>query len=240
VYEFISENSSNNNIPVTIMNPITNAKNLKKLSDREIEMGIAGSSASWHNMYKDSAWIFVGGLDYELTEGDIIAVFSQYGEIVNINLVREKNTGKSKGFAFICYEDQRSTILAVDNLNTITLCKRIIRVDHVEQYKVPKMTDDMDEETIKLRDEGCAPIPQPVTNVRVKQDVKQEVKREKSDTDRKRRSRSKDRKDRKRDESSENKSKSRHRHSDHHEKKEKRHRSRSRSRDRSDRRHNRR
>jgi len=41
----------------------------------------------------------------------------RYGEIVNINLVRDKDTGKSKGFAFVCYEDQRSTILAVDNLN---------------------------------------------------------------------------------------------------------------------------
>jgi len=43
--------------------------------------------------------------------------FVRYGEIVNINLVRDKDTGKSKGFAFVCYEDQRSTILAVDNLN---------------------------------------------------------------------------------------------------------------------------
>ena len=41
----------------------------------------------------------------------------RYGEIVNINLVRDQKTGKSKGFCFICYEDQRSTILAVDNLN---------------------------------------------------------------------------------------------------------------------------
>jgi len=41
----------------------------------------------------------------------------RYGEIINVNLVRDKDTGKSKGFAFLCYEDQRSTILAVDNLN---------------------------------------------------------------------------------------------------------------------------
>lgn len=38
---------------------------------------------------------------------------------MNINLVRDKKTGKSKGFCFICYEDQRSTVLAVDNLNGI-------------------------------------------------------------------------------------------------------------------------
>ena len=43
----------------------------------------------------------------------------RYGEIVNINLVRDKSTGKSKGFAFLCYEDQRSTVLAVDNLNSV-------------------------------------------------------------------------------------------------------------------------
>ena len=46
-------------------------------------------------------------------------VFIRYGEVVNINLVRDKDTGKFKGFGFICYEDQRSTILAVDNLNGI-------------------------------------------------------------------------------------------------------------------------
>lgn len=91
-------------------------KNVLKLSESELKHG---HKSSWHDQYKDSAWIFVGGLPYDLTEGDIISVFSQYGEIVNINLVRDKITGKQKGFCFICYEDQRSTILAVDNLNGV-------------------------------------------------------------------------------------------------------------------------
>ncbi len=38
---------------------------------------------------------------------------------MNINLVRDKKTGKSKGFCFLCYENQKSTVLAVDNLNGI-------------------------------------------------------------------------------------------------------------------------
>lgn len=38
---------------------------------------------------------------------------SRYGEVVDVNLVRDKGTGKSKGFAFVAYEDQRSTNLAV-------------------------------------------------------------------------------------------------------------------------------
>lgn len=52
----------------------------------------------------------------------------RYGEIMNIELIRDKSTGKSKGFAFLQYEDQRSTVLAVDNLNgskVIILVERI-------------------------------------------------------------------------------------------------------------------
>jgi RNA-binding motif protein, X-linked 2 len=98
-----------------------NMKNVTKLSERELA---SGSKVSWHDQYKDSAWIFVGGLPYDLSEGDVICVFSQYGEIVNINLIRDKKTGKQKGFCFICYEDQRSTVLAVDNLNGIKVSYR--------------------------------------------------------------------------------------------------------------------
>lgn len=138
------------------MNPLSNVRFIKELNAREIRLGIKESS-SWHNEYKDSAWVFIGGLPFELTEGDVLAVFSQYGEIVNINLVRDKATGKSKGYCFLCYEDQRSTILSVDNLNGIKLCKRTLRVDHVANYRMPKDHDDTDDVTLKLRAEGCAP-----------------------------------------------------------------------------------
>ncbi|CAG0914140.1 unnamed protein product [Notodromas monacha] len=139
------------------MNPLTNAKNLQKMNKLELEMGYAGKRGSWHDQYKNSAWIFVGGLPYDLTEGDVISVFSQYGEIANINLVRDKSSGKSKGFAFICYEDQRSTVLAVDNFNTIKICGRTIRVDHVADYKAPDTDKIEDEEVKDIVMRGCAP-----------------------------------------------------------------------------------
>lgn len=84
----------------------SNTRNITKLNERELELGVPESS-SWHQMYKNSSWIFVGNLDYELTEGDVICVFSQFGEVNNIHLVRDKTTGKSKGFGFVCYDDQR-------------------------------------------------------------------------------------------------------------------------------------
>ncbi|CAL9684990.1 unnamed protein product [Knipowitschia caucasica] len=138
------------------MNPLTKVRLINELNEREADLGIK-ETVSWHSEYSDSAWIFVGGLPYELSEGDVVCVFSQYGEVVNMNLVRDKKTGKSKGFCFICYEDQRSTILAVDNFNGIKIKGRTLRVDHVKDYKPPKDHEDIDDITRSLREQGCAP-----------------------------------------------------------------------------------
>lgn len=40
-----------------------------------------GDSASWHAQYADSAYVYIGGLDQRLSEGDVITIFSQYGEV---------------------------------------------------------------------------------------------------------------------------------------------------------------
>merc|ERR1711872_45570 len=124
---------------------------------RELEMGVAGTKNSWHQEFKDSAWVFMGGLPYQLTEGDVICMSSQYGEVVHINLIRDHTSGKSKGFGFLCYEDQRSTILAVDNFNGYKLLSRMIRVDHIHQYKLPKDLEKLDQDKKKLFMEGVAP-----------------------------------------------------------------------------------
>ena len=76
---------------------------------------------------------------------------------MHIILIRDHGTGKSKGVGFICYMDQRSTILAVDNLNGVKVLSRMIRVDHVHQYKLPKDLEKLDQDKRKLFEEGCAP-----------------------------------------------------------------------------------
>ncbi|XP_073134569.1 zinc finger CCCH domain-containing protein 25 [Henckelia pumila] len=125
------------------MNPLTLVKRIQNINQKEATLGIS-EEASWHAKYKDSAYVYAGGLPFDLTEGDLLAVFAQYGEIVDVNLVRDKGTGKSKGFAFLAYEDQRSTTLAVDNLNGAQILGRTVRVDHVTKYK---KLEEEDEET---------------------------------------------------------------------------------------------
>lgn len=137
---------------------MNNVRSIENLTEQEFKHGIFGgiTGGSWHEKYIGSAWVFVGGLNYELTEGDIICVMSQWGEVEDIHLVREKETNKSKGFAFIKYEDYRSTILAVDNFNGISLLGRTLRCDHVENYKLPK--DILEKEAEKLEADPSADV----------------------------------------------------------------------------------
>lgn len=132
------------------MNPLTLVKRIQNINAKEASLGIS-EDASWHAKYKDSAYVFVGGIPFDLTEGDLLAVFAQYGEVVDVNLVRDKGTGKSKGFAFVAYEDQRSTNLAVDNLNGAQILGRTIRVDHCSKYK---KKEEEDEETEQKKREA--------------------------------------------------------------------------------------
>ncbi|KAE9554136.1 hypothetical protein FO519_002673 [Halicephalobus sp. NKZ332] len=142
------------------MNRVTKIRLQNEINEKELELNYSGDlSKSWHSKYSSSAWIYVGSLPYDLNEGDIISVFSQYGEVVNINLIRDKTTGKSRGFCYLCYADQRSTVLAVDNFNGIKLLGRILQVDHIEEYRLPRYKEEMDEATKKLWEEGCAPKP---------------------------------------------------------------------------------
>ncbi|KAB0372147.1 hypothetical protein FD755_015939 [Muntiacus reevesi] len=173
------------------MNPLTKVKLINELNEREVQLGVA-EKVSWHSEYKDSAWIFLGGLPYELTEGDIICVFSQYGEIVNINLVRDKKTGKSKGFCFLCYEDQRSTILAVDNFNGIKIKGRTIRVDHVSNYRVPKDSEEMDEVTRELQERGCGAHTPPPSSSEGSEDEKPTKKHKKDKKEKKKKKKDKE------------------------------------------------
>ena len=64
---------------------------------------------------------------------------------MDVNLPRDKNTGKTRGFGFLMYEDQRSTILAVDNLNGAKVLDRTLRVDHVKNYKQVREKNDKGE-----------------------------------------------------------------------------------------------
>jgi RNA-binding motif protein, X-linked 2 len=102
-------------------------KEILRINEQELERGLAGTPASWHQQYAQAAWVYVGNLDHSLTEGDAICVLSQFGEIDDFNLVRDDDTGKSRGFGFCKYQDARSCVLAVDNFCGIEVSTALLQ-----------------------------------------------------------------------------------------------------------------
>ncbi|KAF2492720.1 hypothetical protein BU16DRAFT_529008 [Lophium mytilinum] len=131
-------------------------RQIQDLNKRELESAVS-TEGSWHTDYRDTAYIYIGGLPFDFTEGDVITVFSQFGEPVYINMVRDKETGKSKGFAFLKYEDQRSTDLAVDNLGGATVLGRVLKVDHT-RYKRKEGEEEVDNTGWKPTGKGNAEV----------------------------------------------------------------------------------
>jgi cold-inducible RNA-binding protein len=45
--------------------------------------------------------IYVGNLSYQTTEGDLTSLFEQAGQVESVNIITDRDTGRSKGFAFV-------------------------------------------------------------------------------------------------------------------------------------------
>ena len=45
--------------------------------------------------------IYVGNLSYQTTEGDLTSLFEQVGQVDSVNVITDRDTGRSKGFAFV-------------------------------------------------------------------------------------------------------------------------------------------
>jgi RNA-binding motif protein, X-linked 2 len=116
---------------------MNNVKAIQKGNEEELKLGIAGGSGSWHARYAHSPVVYIGGIPTNVQEDEILTIFEQMGTVVHVNLVREEKSGHSRGFAFIAYDDVRSTVIAVDNFNGVKLAGSTLCVDHVDNYKPP-------------------------------------------------------------------------------------------------------
>ena len=61
--------------------------------------------------------IYVGNLSWSMTDDDLSNLFSQYGTVSSAKILKEKNTGRSKGFGFVEMEDDEAAKTAIAALN---------------------------------------------------------------------------------------------------------------------------
>jgi RNA recognition motif-containing protein len=73
--------------------------------------------------------LYVGNLDYSTTEMALNELFSQVGEVVSVNLITDRMTGRSKGFAFVEMSESSAAKAAIEQFNGKTVDARPIKVD---------------------------------------------------------------------------------------------------------------
>ena len=73
--------------------------------------------------------IFVGNLAFSATDHDLRQLFEPYGVVDTINVITDRDTGRSKGFGFVEMPDSHAAESAVDALNGTHLAGRALTVN---------------------------------------------------------------------------------------------------------------
>jgi cold-inducible RNA-binding protein len=72
--------------------------------------------------------IYVGNLSYDTTEDTLRTVFAEYGEIEAVNVITDRYTGRSRGFAFVEMVTEQAAQEAISALNGRSVDGRELKV----------------------------------------------------------------------------------------------------------------
>ncbi len=61
--------------------------------------------------------LYVGNLNYDMSEEDLRAAFAEHGDVTSAKIITDKFTGRSRGFGFVEMGSDDAGIAAMENLN---------------------------------------------------------------------------------------------------------------------------
>ncbi len=76
--------------------------------------------------------IYVGGLPYSATEGDLENLFSPSGQVKDVSIITDRYTGQAKGFGFVEMENDNEAEAAINALNGTQLGGRTLTVNEAK------------------------------------------------------------------------------------------------------------
>ena len=77
--------------------------------------------------------LFVGNLAFQTTEVDLQDLFAAHGTVLEVKVVTDRDTGRSRGFAFVSMENEAAARKAISELNGTTVDGRELRVDEAQE-----------------------------------------------------------------------------------------------------------
>ncbi len=82
--------------------------------------------------------IYVGQLPINVSENELKEMFTEFGEIVSVNLIMDRYSGRSKGFGFIDMPNNSEADKAIKALNKSMLKGNEIKVNQVQEQRRDK------------------------------------------------------------------------------------------------------
>ncbi|MBN1631401.1 MAG: RNA-binding protein [Thermoleophilia bacterium] len=76
-----------------------------------------------------SAKLYVGNLSYNTSEAAVRSIFEQHGEVVSVNLISDRATGRPKGFGFVEMATDEAAAAAKSALDGTELDGRTLKID---------------------------------------------------------------------------------------------------------------
>ncbi|MGE9297185.1 MAG: RNA recognition motif domain-containing protein [Puniceicoccales bacterium] len=73
--------------------------------------------------------IYVGNIPYDLTDDELMGIFGAHGEVTSAKVIIDRETGRSKGFAFVAMANEEEANAAVDALNGADIGGRPAKVN---------------------------------------------------------------------------------------------------------------
>ncbi|NOX52951.1 MAG: RNA-binding protein [Planctomycetes bacterium] len=73
--------------------------------------------------------IYVGNLAYRATEDDVRRAFEAYGQVDSVNIIVDRETGRSRGFAFVEMPDSTQAQTAIEQVNQTEIAGRRVTVN---------------------------------------------------------------------------------------------------------------
>lgn len=71
--------------------------------------------------------VFVGGLSWDTTDDSLRTAFEPFGTLLSANIISDRETGRSRGFGFVMFEDEENAAKAIKEMTDTTLDGRVIR-----------------------------------------------------------------------------------------------------------------
>jgi len=77
--------------------------------------------------------LFVGGLDWDTTDDGLRQAFVSYGEITEAKVITDRDTGRSRGFGFVTFDQDEDAKTAISKMNGTNLDGKTIKVNEAQQ-----------------------------------------------------------------------------------------------------------